>query len=423
MYNLPVSLSPVHSPDRIKGLVLALALHEASIKCTVFEKLPERYDPNGSITLSPNALRILDRLNAYEKVRSKGFEFGTMNFIDSKGDKLYTHPFGSKEVYGYSALRITRKALTDELNALVEERGMSVVLGAKLTDIISDHPEEEEAIQYQMSGLVKFQSSLMVGCDGLHSSVRELTVPETKPIFSGYAAITCTVPHAQLRISHDWRLPATFVVKGEAISLYPQSPDGSEIEIAVQKRVPARDAAGWYNLSRDKEDLLQRLRSNVKEYPDVVQSAIENADERKMGLWPVYGIRKLDKWVSKGGKVMLAGDAAHAIPPLLGQSTDQGIEDVNMLAILLSKLSPTIRLSHALAFWQSYRQDRIQKVLIMVKETITKRFSLAENQSPELDLGWVYRPNLDEDIAAWMEENGALCKHVTAEAREVTSSG
>ena len=59
--HLAFALTP-YLTDRIEGLVLALALKEVSIRYRIFEELPEGYDPYGSITLSPNALRIAPAL-------------------------------------------------------------------------------------------------------------------------------------------------------------------------------------------------------------------------------------------------------------------------------------------------------------------------------------------------------------------------
>lgn len=48
-----------------QGLSLALALHKVHIPCTVYEGRDESYEAGGGITLSPNALRILDKLDVF----------------------------------------------------------------------------------------------------------------------------------------------------------------------------------------------------------------------------------------------------------------------------------------------------------------------------------------------------------------------
>ncbi|KKZ64777.1 hypothetical protein EMCG_09318 [[Emmonsia] crescens] len=111
---------------------------------------------------------------------------------------------------------------------------------------------------------------------------------------------------------------------------------------------------------------------------DIVQSALENAPVENMGIWPFCGIPKLSKWASPTDMVIVLGDAAHAIPPTAGQGVNQVFEDVNMLALLLSKLPPQTPLREALKFWQEYRQRRIDKILELTQKMNAKRLPPAE---------------------------------------------
>ena len=49
-----------------------------------------------------------------------------------------------------------------------------------------------------------------------------------------------------------------------------------------------------------------------------------------------------------------------------------------MLALLLSKLSPSAPLLTALNFWQNHRQERVDKVLDLIKQMNAKRLPRAE---------------------------------------------
>lgn len=97
----------------LSGLTLALALHKQSIPCTIHEARSASLDIGGAIMLSPNALRILDTLGIYEKIRSRGFEFTDLYFYTDKPLDFYE--FGDREKYQYDALanlppRIERRA-------------------------------------------------------------------------------------------------------------------------------------------------------------------------------------------------------------------------------------------------------------------------------------------------------------------------
>ena len=57
----------------------------------------------------------------------------------------------------------------------------------------------------------------------------------------------------------------------------------------------------------------------------------------------VFFHEPLDTWSSPSGKVVLVGDAAHAMPPFLGQGANQAMQDAYVLAKCLSTFGPDIK--------------------------------------------------------------------------------
>ena len=57
----------------------------------------------------------------------------------------------------------------------------------------------------------------------------------------------------------------------------------------------------------------------------------------------VFFHEPLDTWSSPSGKVVLVGDAAHAMPPFLGQGANQAMQDAYVLAKCLSSFGPDIK--------------------------------------------------------------------------------
>ena len=139
----------------------------------------------------------------------------------------------------------------------------------------------------------------------------------------------------------------------------------------------------------------------------------------RMGFWAFYGIPPLASWLSESKRIILVGDAAHAIPPTVAQGANQAFEDVRSLATLLSKLSEKVPLDKAAARWQSYRQARIDKVLDLTKQMTVKRLPEAERAKmpPGVvwsdqartrgdggELGWLYEPDLAQEAEKWVQE-------------------
>ncbi|PGH02629.1 hypothetical protein GX51_04512 [Blastomyces parvus] len=403
----------------LSGLSLALALQKVNIPCTVYEARAESYEAGGGITLSPNALRILDKLGVYERVRDKGHHFDTLAFSDGDGVIKDIYYFGSERLYGYRGFRIMRQLLINEMKVMLQDYGIYVHFNKQFMRVIKDS-EKEVVIEFA-DGSVE-SSAIVVGADGIHSAVRKHIVPDVKPVYSGLMAINSVCPRSELRIPENFHLPATVMSKVGAFLMVPQEVDGSQLLIGAQRRFPEKDKDGWDALAADKQGLLDMLRENQPDWPDIVQSALENARVENMGIWPFYGIPKFSKWASSTDRVIVLGDAAHAIPPTAGQGVNQAFEDVNMLALLLSNLSPQTPLAEALKFWQEYRQRRIDKVLDLTQQMNAKRLPPAEQaklppgaiwtddsatRGEGGQLRWLYEPDLDEDVAKWLADHGS----------------
>lgn len=366
--------------------------------------------------LSPNALRVLDSVGVYQRVRSKSLEFDVLTFKDGKDQTTDEYYFGSEKLYGYNAIRIMRKELLDEMRSMLRERHIPVHFDSKLTAITSDGPDE---VEFAFANGQVGSAPLVVGADGIHSTVRGTFLPQVKPIYAGFMGISSVVQRSDLRIPDGYKLPATVMAKNGAFLLVPQKPDGSELFIGSQRRFPELDAAGWEELRKDKQKLYNMLQENKSDWPDVVQSALEATPVDRMGFWAFYGILPLPSWLSDSKRIILVGDAAHAIPPTAGQGANQAFEDVRALATLLSKLSPSVPLDKAAAQWQAYRQDRVKKVLDLTQQMNAKRLPEAERaklppgaiwtdqsltRGDGGELRWLYEPDLALEAEKWVRE-------------------
>ncbi|KAI8947554.1 hypothetical protein F4801DRAFT_499077 [Xylaria longipes] len=297
----------------------------------------------------------------------------------------------------------------------MKERHIPIHYNAKLAKITSDGPDK---VEFVLANGQVVSAPLVIGADGIHSTVRD-TFTQVKPIYAGFMGINSVVPRSKLRIPDGYNLPATVMAKPGAFLLVPQKPDGSELFIGSQRRFAELDAAGWESLRKDKQKLYDMLQENKAGWPDVVQSALEAAPADKMGFWAFYGILPLASWLSESKRIILVGDAAHAIPPTAGQGANQAFEDVRALATLLSKLSPEVPLDKAAARWQAYRQARVKKVLELTQQMNAKR--LPESERAKLppgaiwinlsltrgdggELRWLYDPDLAEEAEKWVQE-------------------
>lgn len=366
--------------------------------------------------LSPNALRVLDSVGVYQRVRDRSFHLDVLAFKDSQNNTTDEYYFGSEQMYGYSAIRIMRKELLDEMKTMLQDRKIPIHYNSKLSKITADGPDE---VKFTFENGKTASAPLVIGADGIHSTVRKSFLPQVNPIYAGFMGINSVVERSKLRIPEGYHLPATVMAKQGAFLLVPQKPDGSELFIGSQRRFAELESAGWDALRKDKDKLYEMLQENKDDWPDIVQSALEATPIDRMGFWAFYGIPPLPSWLSESKRIILVGDAAHAIPPTAGQGANQAFEDVRSLATVLSRLSEKVPLEKAAARWQSFRQARIDRVLDLTKQMNAKRLPEAERaklppgaiwgdqsltRGDGGELRWLYEPDLVQEAEKWMQE-------------------
>jgi 2-polyprenyl-6-methoxyphenol hydroxylase-like FAD-dependent oxidoreductase len=247
-------------------------------------------------------------------------------------------------------------------------------------------------------------ASLLVGADGIHSTVRKYLYPELSPTFIGMAGITAAVPTAQLKIPEGYHIPVTYTTKHGGFVIAPQQADGSEVLIGKQKRLEDRSKEEWAALLADKDSLVDFLKQNAEYYPPIVQNALTNIPTDKINVWPFYVVPKLEKWTSPSRRVVIVGDAAHAIPPSAGQGINQAFEDVYMFSLLIAQ-AEKVEVSKALAFWQKYRQERIEAIMLLNKQIDLRRMPTDEKtkaEMEEMELGWLYSPDFKAVVDDWV---------------------
>lgn len=401
----------------LAGLSLALALHARSIPCTIYElRLPSKVT-TGALMLSPNALGVLDSLGVYERIRNKGYNFENIAFKNDQEETTDLYPLGNEKLYGYKALRIYRQVLLTELRSMLQERDIQVIYEKRFSRIL--HESAAEGVTFQFEDGSTAQADLLVGADGIHSTVRQNVSPSTTPLYSGMLAITCAIPTSKLRFPADKdysTLPVAIHGKAGTFIFAPQDVDGSEVLAGTQKPYPEQSKAEWTRLFGAKDELLALLSANRADWPDIVQSGLENVPKNTLSIWPFYIVPKLAAWRSDTQRVIILGDAAHAIPPTAGQGASQAFEDAFTLAFLLSRLSPQIPLSAALEFWQTYRQERVDRVIALTQQLNNTRLPAAEREKlgrgdiwrsgDEAHLDWLYVPRIEETLHTWVEGAG-----------------
>ena len=74
--------------------------------------------------------------------------------------------------------------------------------------------------------------------------------------------------------------------------------------------------------------------------------------------WPLMGNNSLERWVSPSSRLVVLGDAAHAMVPYMSQGAAMAVEDGAALAVAVSNMASLSELGFALGIFETARRQR-----------------------------------------------------------------
>ena len=332
----------------IAGLTTALSLTKFAPPdgppplITIYEIRPEPATIGGAVNLTPNALRLLAHLGALQEIQAadygapcpavevfdlySGAKIAESSFRGSKGKGLGEPP--------YRALRITRgEALKGVLAAIAKHANISLVCGKKTTRI----DEADAGVTLTFADGTTASSDILLGCDGIHSVTRLKHVePERKATYSGICNAFGFSPLEKHQQPHFEASAMNFARGGMLLTSF-HSPAKDSIYIGALMQVPLETSLqsrdGWKARGADADKTRADL---LKRYEGAKEPAIKEwlASAQDLFLWPVFTLSKHGKWATE--RVMLIGDAAHAMPPQ-GESTGIVFEDGVLFSRVLAR--------------------------------------------------------------------------------------
>ncbi|KAH8658382.1 hypothetical protein BX600DRAFT_514874 [Xylariales sp. PMI_506] len=384
----------------IAGLALAVVLKQQKIHCTVFESRPEGPLPfSGPLTLTPNGLRVAEALGLYERLRSHGSDSRYATNLSIEYKLMGRREVGNADKYGYDALRIYRHSTIEALLQAAHDLGIPIRYSSKFSHVLSE-TDAGATIEFADGEQATFD--LVVGADGLHSKVRKYILPDVKPTYTGRIAVAALASSSAVPLC-DYPLPFSVSGKAGHVILCPNSPDDPICPVATGCMFEELDREGWEQLGSDKPRLRSILRQNYDQWNKVVQSAIDAADEDTLLMWPFYFISPLPTWRSEKGRVVIFGDAAHALPPIGALGANLALEDAYSLGLLLGGVNHgKTQWAAGLDWWQKYRRARLDQVTSLTDALAKKRQQQQGSGGPATELNtedaWVFELDVAKDI-------------------------
>lgn len=303
----------------IGGLTAALALRQRGIDALLFEQAEAFREVGAGIQVSANAVRVLRALGLGDDLaRIAVAPLGLDVRSWQSGERILWTELGrvAEQRFGAPYYHVHRAELLDILVRALGGRGVHT--GARVVSFTGD----DASVTVTVADGRAFTGDVLVGADGIHSTIRARLFGEDRPRVSGNVAWRGLAPTVRVtsigleQVTGAWWGPNRsmvhyFVSSGRLLNWVgigrareagreSWSAEGSVAEVLAE-------FAGWH--------------------PHVLAMIAATTRVLKQAL---YDRDPLPAW--QQGRVVLLGDAAHAMMPFHAQGAAQSIEDAYLLA-------------------------------------------------------------------------------------------
>jgi 2-polyprenyl-6-methoxyphenol hydroxylase-like FAD-dependent oxidoreductase len=311
------------------GLALAAALRQREVEVVVIDQAAEMARTSRAAVIHARTLEVLDAVGVTQELVSRGSIVPRFSVRD--GDRaLITIDFDHLPTDHPYTLMLSQDQTEAVLRARLEELGVEVHQSCEFASLQQD----ADGVKATLGDGRAIKAQYLVGCDGMHSVVREHAG-------IGFTGAAYGDSFVLADVVLDWDLdaaevmlyfaPAGLVVIAPlpggrhrivaTVDDAPEAPDRAFIQALLDERGPKRGPAQvgevtWSSRFRVHHRLADRYRD---------------------------------------GRVFLAGDAAHVHSPAGGQGMNTGIQDAIALA---ERLSGVLRGGEAEATLDRYESER-----------------------------------------------------------------
>lgn len=340
----------------IGGLTTALGLHDVGLTPTVHERGALDGDVGAGIQLSPNAVRVLHALGLRDALAGIGSRPDAVHFRDfASGRIIAQRPLGdvSEARYGAPYYQVHRADLQRLLLDATRERGIPIHAGRACSSVETD----ADGVAFHC-GDGALRSDLLIGADGIRSTVREALFGAETPRFTGQVAFRGLAPARDLPESCLAPRATAWLGPHRHFVHYPLR-NGTLVNFVAVVETRDWQEESWTTPAEPGE-----LSAHFRDWHPDVRALIDAAPD--CFKWALHDRPPLPAW--SAGRATLVGDACHPMLPFLAQGACMAIEDAWVLARLLEDREHEDDPTPALQRYPRYRRGRTAKVQQAARE-------------------------------------------------------
>jgi FAD-dependent urate hydroxylase len=341
----------------IAGTLAAIALHDAGWRPTIYEAKTADADERGAfLTVAVNGLNALRTLGLDPSaVLKAGFATPALQLGNGAGRRLAVLPLGGPLPDGTTTTTIRRADLYAALRTVAAERGIPIAYGKRLDGVA----EEADRVTVRFADGTTATGELLVGADGLRSRTRAALNPNGPA--PSYLGLLNAGGFTDRPIEADLdRTPGVVHMTFGKRSFFGWTiaPDGAVWWFAnPPRKQPVR--SGEFTPEGWRAHLIELFAGDAGP-----AAAIVRATSEALGPWNTEDLPRVPAW--RSGRVVLLGDAAHAVSPASGQGASMAMEDAATLSRSLAGAGAGAGagdLAAALADYEQRRRRRVEKVV------------------------------------------------------------
>ncbi|CRL22116.1 Aromatic-ring hydroxylase-like [Penicillium camemberti] len=394
----------------IAGLATAISLTRIStvpnLDIQLYEQAPELLEIGASIALSPNGMRTLEKLGVHnalsDEVGFRGPSGIPQIFRHWKTDQVVsTDTHSNVSDLRHHTTRFHRGHVHSALLEHVPKE--SIHLGKKIARAEAD----EAGVSLYFEDGTSAHGDILIGADGIRSSVRQSFIPDYKLRFSGKIFMRATfdaslvegkIPDLPADSIHWWGPKDNFFASRlgknqyTTVGAYDDPRSAEEVEKSI----------AW-----DQDGNVEFLRDRYKDWNPTVKALAELTPSTN--LYPNFAGDDLPSWIF-GSRVTLIGDAAHAHGGAFAAGGSLALDDSLALGLafkeVFSSKNATFsarNINKALQLYSQTRQPHTARLLGIVHSQINKKgtiFATPEEEDAALVARLTNRPNTE-----WLSEH------------------
>ncbi len=303
----------------LAGLTVAGLLQRAGFPVAVYEQSPGFSRIGAGIILGADVAKVLRRLDLEQAFATTGIRPDA--FVSrawDTGETLYRLEFDEdcETRFGGPFVNIHRADLHQLLQRPLQPG--TIRYGHKLAGI----GETTNGVTLAFENGATAEADIAIGADGIRSRAREIILGAEEPRFIGRSAPRAVFPANRIKGEPIGDCTKWWAADRHTLAYYMTA---RRDEVYVMAALPAERWDGDGSpVPGDRDEFIAAFDGA---HPDLIR-AVEAAED--VTVWPIFDRPRNDCW-SKG-RVVLMGDACHAVRPFMAAGGSMAIEDAAILS-------------------------------------------------------------------------------------------